>query len=123
MAALAERVHALRDGDVLYHLSTSPSFYVQACDALGRHGLSGSGTRVMLEKPIGKDLASADAINDGVAQVFDEERVYRVDHYLGKPYAEEELLALVAGHVAAPTPSALCWRNPPATDWSGRQKG
>jgi len=97
MAALAGRVHALRDGDVLYHLSTSPKFYVQACDALGRHGLSGPGTRVMLEKPIGHDLAEAIAINDGVTRVFDEAQVYRVDHYLGKE-GVQNLLALRFGN-------------------------
>jgi glucose-6-phosphate 1-dehydrogenase len=97
MAALAERVHALRDGDVLYHLSTAPRFYVPACHALGTHGAAGAGTRVMLEKPIGKDLASAQAINDGVADVFDEDRVYRVDHYLGKE-GVQNLIALRFGN-------------------------
>ncbi len=97
MQALAERVHALRDGDVLYHLSTSPKFYVQACEALGRHGLSGPGTRVMLEKPIGHDLVEAIAINDGVTRVFDESQVYRVDHYLGKE-GVQNLLALRFGN-------------------------
>ncbi len=97
MAALAQRVHALRDGDALYHISTSPKFYVQACDALGRHGLSGPGTRVMLEKPIGHDLAEAIAINDGVTRVFDESQVYRVDHYLGKE-GVQNLLALRFGN-------------------------
>jgi glucose-6-phosphate 1-dehydrogenase len=97
MAALAERVHALRTGDVLYHLSTSPKFYVQACEALGRHGLSGPGTRVMLEKPIGHDLAEAIAINDGITRVYDESQVYRVDHYLGKE-GVQNLLALRFGN-------------------------
>ena len=97
MAALAERVQALRDGDVLYHISTSPKFYVQACEALGRHGLSGPGTRVMLEKPIGHDLAEAIAINDGVTRVFEESQVYRVDHYLGKE-GVQNLLALRFGN-------------------------
>ncbi|MFZ5637882.1 MAG: glucose-6-phosphate dehydrogenase [Pseudomonadota bacterium] len=97
MAALAQRVHALRDGDALYHISTSPKFYVQACEALGRHGLSGPGTRVMLEKPIGHDLAEAIAINDGVTRVFDESQVYRVDHYLGKE-GVQNLLALRFGN-------------------------
>ena len=97
MAALAERVQALRNGDVLYHISTSPKFYVQACEALGRHGLSGPGTRVMLEKPIGHDLAEAVAINDGVTRVFDESQGYRVDHYLGKE-GVQNLLALRFGN-------------------------
>ena len=51
----------------------------------------------MLEKPIGKDLASAAAINDGVAEVFDEDRVYRVDHYLGKE-GVQNLIALRFGN-------------------------
>jgi glucose-6-phosphate 1-dehydrogenase len=97
MAALARRVESLRDGDVLYHLSTAPRHYVPACEALGRHGAAGEGTRVMLEKPIGHDLASAVAINEGVARIFDEDRVYRVDHYLGKE-GVQNLIALRFGN-------------------------
>ena len=97
MATLAQRINALRDGDVLYHLSTAPRFYVAACHALAAHGAAGAGTRVMLEKPIGKNLASAEAINDGVAEVFDEDRVYRVDHYLGKE-GVQNLIALRFGN-------------------------
>ena len=93
MAALAAKVQALRDGDVLYHMSTAPKFYGPACAALAAHGVAGAGTRVMLEKPIGKDLASAIAINDSVAMAFDEERIYRVDHYLGKE-GVQNLIAL-----------------------------
>ena len=97
MAALAAKVQALRDGDVLYHMSTAPKFYGPACHALAAHGVAGAGTRVMLEKPIGKDLASAIAINDSVAMSFDEERVYRVDHYLGKE-GVQNLIALRFGN-------------------------
>ena len=97
MAVLSERIQSLRDGDIVYHLSTSPRFYAAACDALAAHGLTGPGTRVMLEKPIGRDLASATAINDGVARAFDEERIYRVDHYLGKE-GVQNLLALRFGN-------------------------
>ena len=98
MQRLAVKVGELRNGgDVLYHLSTAPRFYVPACHALGAHGAADARTRVMLEKPIGKDLASANAINDGVAQVFDEERVYRVDHYLGKE-GVQNLIALRFGN-------------------------
>ncbi len=84
LAVLAAQVQAMRTGDVVFHLSTAPRFYAPICRALGRHGLGAGGTRVLLEKPIGDDLASAIEINDGVAQVFDEDRIYRVDHYLGK---------------------------------------
>ena len=97
MAGLASKVESLRDGDVLYHMSTAPKFYGPACQALATHGAAGPGTRVMLEKPIGKDLASAIAINDSVAMAFDEERIYRVDHYLGKE-GVQNLIALRFGN-------------------------
>lgn len=51
----------------------------------------------MLEKPIGKDLASAIAINDAVAKAFDEERIFRTDHYLGKE-GVQNLIALRFGN-------------------------
>ena len=50
-------------------------------------------TRVIIEKPIGHDLASARAINDAVGEVFDESQIYRIDHYLGKETVQN-LMAL-----------------------------
>ncbi|NUS37546.1 MAG: glucose-6-phosphate dehydrogenase [Lysobacter sp.] len=97
MHRLGEAVRAAAGGDIVYHLSTAPRFYAPICGALGALGLGGPGTRVLLEKPIGKDLASATAINDGVARVFDEDRVFRVDHYLGKE-GVQNLLALRFGN-------------------------
>ncbi|MCE3004057.1 MAG: glucose-6-phosphate dehydrogenase [Xanthomonadaceae bacterium] len=97
MGALGERILSLRDGDVVYHLSTAPRFYAATCEALGAMGLGAKGTRVLLEKPIGHDLESAIAINDGVSCVFDEARVFRVDHYLGKE-GVQNLLALRFGN-------------------------
>ena len=47
-------------------------------------GLTGKNTRVVLEKPIGHDLASSQEINNTVSDVFEEEQIYRIDHYLGK---------------------------------------
>ena len=94
---LGDRIAAMRHGDVVYHLSTAPRWYAPICDALGAHDLGGAGTRVLLEKPLGHDLASAIAINDGVARVFDEDRVFRVDHYLGKE-GVQNLLALRFGN-------------------------
>lgn len=96
--ALASRVRSLRDGDVLYHLSTTPRFYVPICAELARCGIAGSGTRVLLEKPIGHDLAESVEINDGVGAVFGEEQVFRVDHYLGKE-GVQNLIALRFGNV------------------------
>jgi glucose-6-phosphate 1-dehydrogenase len=81
------------DGDILFHLSTAPSWYATICAALARAGLNDPGARVMLEKPIGHDLESSISINEGVGEVFDESQIYRVDHYLGKD-GVQNLLAL-----------------------------
>ncbi len=68
----------------VFYLATAPRLYVDICEALGRAGLAGGNTRVVLEKPIGTDLESARAINDGVGAVYSERQVFRIDHYLGK---------------------------------------
>lgn len=96
-AALTGRIAALRTGGILYHVSTAPQLYAPICAALGAAGLAGPGTRVMLEKPIGHDRASAIGISDGVAAAFDESRVFRVDHYLGKE-GVQNLIALRFGN-------------------------
>src|SRR5690606_19522565 len=74
-----------------------PHWYAPVSRALGSHGLAGHGTRVMLEKPLGHDRASAAGINTAVAAVFAEEQVFRVDHYLGKE-GVQNLLALRFGN-------------------------
>jgi glucose-6-phosphate 1-dehydrogenase len=96
--ALSQRIAALRgEGDVLVHLSTAPKFYAGICQALARGGIADGRMRVMLEKPIGHDLPSSIAINEGVAAVFREAQVFRVDHYLGKE-GVQNLLALRFGN-------------------------
>ena len=94
---LCARIAELRTGDIVYHLSTAPRFYVPIRQMLAAHGLNDPGTRVMLEKPIGHDRASAEAIIDGVGRCFDESQVYRVDHYLGKE-GVQNLIALRFGN-------------------------
>jgi glucose-6-phosphate 1-dehydrogenase len=79
--------------DVLFYLSTSPSHYGAICDNLKRAGLAGPRSRVVVEKPIGRDLQSCRAINDSLARTFAEENIFRIDHYLGKE-AVQNLLAL-----------------------------
>lgn len=96
-AQLADRIKSMRKGDVVYHLSTAPKFYAAICNRLSCAGLAGEGTRVLLEKPIGHDALSATAINNGVGQAFDETRIFRVDHYLGKE-GVQNLLALRFGN-------------------------
>jgi glucose-6-phosphate 1-dehydrogenase len=73
-------------GNVLYYLSTAPSLYEAVIDRIGAAGLAqGDGwRRVVIEKPFGHDSQSARALSQRVQQVFREEEIYRIDHYLGK---------------------------------------
>ena len=77
----------------LYYLSVSPSLYSAICQGLMAAGLSGEGARVVMEKPIGKDLASSKVINDQVQAAFSEDHIFRIDHYLGKETVQN-LIAL-----------------------------
>jgi glucose-6-phosphate 1-dehydrogenase len=81
----------------VFYLSTSPALFSELCQRLGHYGLNQGRSRVVLEKPIGSDLASANQINDDVGQVFDESQTYRIDHYLGKETVQN-LLALRFGN-------------------------
>lgn len=91
--ALKSKVRLQSGGEVVCYLATAPKFYGPVCRSLKQAGLAGPQTRVALEKPIGTDLASSREINDAVAGVFPEERIFRVDHYLGKETVQN-LLAL-----------------------------
>ncbi len=93
-ASFANLRNAIRGTqDILFYLSTSPSHYGDICRNLKAAGLASPQSRVVVEKPIGRDLASCRAINDSLAEVFSEERIFRIDHYLGKE-AVQNLLAL-----------------------------
>jgi glucose-6-phosphate 1-dehydrogenase len=77
---------------LVFYLATGPDLFVPICDNLGKHGLAANG-RVVVEKPIGKSLASALAVNDAIGRNFSEDHVYRIDHYLGKETVQN-LMAL-----------------------------
>jgi len=77
----------------VFYLATSPDLYGGVCQALTAAGLATGEARVVLEKPIGHDLASARAINDEVGRHFPEARTFRIDHFLGKETVQN-LLAL-----------------------------
>src|SRR6266850_199089 len=58
--------------------------------------------RIIVEKPIGRDLDSARAINDAIAEVFDERQIYRIDHYLGKETVQNILVMRFANSIFEP---------------------
>ena len=82
---------------VVLFLATSPHLFPAICQQLGNAGLNGPNVRVVLEKPLGHDLASAQEINRVVRAAFKEEQALRIDHYLGKP-AVQNLMALRFGN-------------------------
>jgi glucose-6-phosphate 1-dehydrogenase len=90
---LHEKLRPYQDRVNVFYLATGPALFGPLCERLGRFGMAGENARVVVEKPIGKDLASARRVNDEIGQVFPEDRVYRIDHYLGKE-AVQNLMAL-----------------------------
>src|SRR5688572_7708849 len=67
----------------LHYLAIPPSLFGEVVSALGASGCA-RGARVVVEKPLGRDLRTAQALNRSLAQVFDESRTFRIDHFLGK---------------------------------------
>ncbi|MDK4685500.1 glucose-6-phosphate dehydrogenase [Kingella negevensis] len=96
---LAKAVKARTQTDnVVIYLSTAPKFFAPACENLANVGLNADNVRIVLEKPLGTDLASSQQINSDVAKFFKEEQIYRIDHYLGKE-SLQNLLPLRFGNV------------------------
>ena len=96
-AHLASTLQARNADTVVMYLATAPNLFTTVCEQLGAAGLNTPRTRIVLEKPLGHDLASNRAINHTVRQFFEEKQVFRIDHYLGKP-AVQNLFALRFGN-------------------------
>ena len=84
-------------GNRIFYLSTPPEVYADIIEQLGRAGLSRpcnpkAWVRIIVEKPFGRDLASARELNQVVHNVFEENQVYRIDHYLGKDTVQNLLV-------------------------------
>ena len=106
-AALARAVAAARaelgegTGTLLY-LSVPPSAMRPMVGMLGDSGLAGGGARVVLEKPFGSDLESARALNAALHEHFEEDAIFRIDHFLGKESAQDILALRFANGVFEP---------------------
>ena len=84
------------DGEAnrLYYLATAPSLFPVIVEALGKSGMAreqGGWRRIVIEKPFGRDQHTAEALNKVIHAVFQENQVYRIDHYLGKETAQNIL--------------------------------
>ena len=80
-------------GGLSIFLSTAPSLFEATIAGLESAGLTGDNVRIGLEKPLGNDLESSNIINNAVAAAFDEQQIFRIDHYLGKE-SVQNLMAL-----------------------------
>lgn len=93
-------------GNVLYYLSTPPSFFGEIVRQLGAAGLtreeSSQWRRVIIEKPFGHDLESARSLNREISGVLDERQIYRIDHYLGKETVQNILVFRFANAIFEP---------------------
>jgi glucose-6-phosphate 1-dehydrogenase len=84
-------------GNRLFYLATAPEYFADIINSLGKHEMNKPATpdswvRTIIEKPFGHDLESARALNDDVNKVFDEDQIFRIDHYLGKETVQNILV-------------------------------
>jgi len=95
---LAKALSADGDRIRIFYLAMPPRMFADVCEGLKKAGLVTENSRVVLEKPLGTDYDSALEINEGVGKVFDENNIYRIDHYLGKETVQN-LLVLRFGNI------------------------
>jgi glucose-6-phosphate 1-dehydrogenase len=93
-------------GNRIYYLATAPDYYGVIIEQLGAHklndGPNGSWQRIIIEKPFGEDLESAQKLNQQVNRVFPEQDVFRIDHYLGKETVQNILAFRFANGIFEP---------------------
>lgn len=99
---LAELLNEYPDNEKIHYLSTSPVLFGGICSSLHEHNLINAKSRVVLEKPIGRDLASSRVINEEVAKYFDESAIFRIDHYLGKDTVQNIMALRFSNMLFAP---------------------
>ena len=108
---LSTKLSELENGasNRLYYLAISPEFYTQTVINLGKSGLakqtlgeSSPWRHMIIEKPYGRDLVTARELNDSIHEIFSEDQIYRIDHYLGKETAQNILFFRFANTIFEP---------------------
>ena len=90
-ATLRDTLDAHRSEVAVYYMAIPPTMFPTVAEALASAGLHRRG-RIVVEKPFGRDLQSAEELNDTLHSIFPEERIFRIDHYLGKEAVEDLLV-------------------------------
>ena len=109
-SALSDRIKELEGshntgGNRIFYLAVPPTVYEQAIERIGQAGLSreqGGYARLVIEKPFGRDLRSAIALNAAIAKRFREDQVFRMDHYLAKETVQNILMFRFANSIFEP---------------------
>jgi glucose-6-phosphate 1-dehydrogenase len=86
----------------VFYLAVTPHLFGDICAHLDEIGAVDAASRVVMEKPVGHDLASAQEINDAVGRVFEESQIFRIDHYLGKESVQNLLVTRFANTFLEP---------------------
>src|SRR5437868_1474854 len=105
LAKLLDELEAGQSTTRLYYLATAPGLYATAIGNLGAAGLADESRgvrRVVIEKPFGTDLKTAQELNRATHEVFAEKQVYRIDHYLGKETVQNILVFRFANSIFEP---------------------
>jgi glucose-6-phosphate 1-dehydrogenase len=95
-------------GNCLFYLATPPQAFIPIVRGLKESGLARKGqaaspwSRLIVEKPFGRDLASATALNDEICAAFDERQIFRIDHYLGKETVQNLMVLRFANSIFEP---------------------
>ena len=96
-AALEQKIIASGTGNAVFYLATAPRFFSEVVQRLGASGLlketPGAFRRVVIEKPFGSDVQTAQALNECLLSVMGEKQIYRIDHYLGKETVQNILVS------------------------------
>ncbi|MCK5556813.1 MAG: glucose-6-phosphate dehydrogenase (NADP(+)), partial [Candidatus Hydrogenedentes bacterium] len=103
-ASLRKRIEGTSAANCVYYLATPPTVFVPIIEQLGQAGLARAGqdspwTRIVIEKPFGHDLQSARELNEQVISVFNENQIFRIDHYLGKETVQNIMVLRLANSV------------------------
>ncbi|MFO1105669.1 MAG: glucose-6-phosphate dehydrogenase [Amaricoccus sp.] len=96
-ATLAKKLDEKPDHVRAFYLSVAPALFGEIAMRLAKAGVATPASRIVVEKPLGKDLASAKALNAELSKHFGEQQIYRIDHYLGKETVQN-LMAIRFGN-------------------------
>lgn len=102
---LCEKINSLKVDNLLFYLATPPEAYTTIVEQIGAHQINcpkKGWTRLIIEKPFGRDLDTATQLDDAIHRVFTEDQIYRIDHYLGKETVQNILVFRFANAIFEP---------------------